>query len=477
MSGYSALTVIVAVCLATPIQVQAQTQTHKVPWHETTAALGLAKTLPEGTLSQTQLNALTAIGESLFTAKFTTKDGAGRPGATQAIIPTAPRNRATQNFARTSGPDANACSSCHNDPAPGGAGDFVANVFASEGFSNTDFDTTDPQFSNERGTNHIFGAGLVELLAREMSHDLNHLRDTALKDARGQKKPVRVALKTKGVDFGHLTAMPDGLVDLGEIDGVDSDLIVRPFTQKGVMTSLRQFTINAMNQHHGMQASERFGRRWTGTDDFDGDDIPAEMSPADISALVAWQATLPPPVTQTPDDPRWQKAAARGQTLMAEFGCTICHRPSLPLHTLSFSDPGPFDAAGTLNASQVKAPADYDLGGFDWAARLPRDENGAVLVPVFGDLKRHKMTDRSIESLGNELFSQRFVDRNIFMTAELWGVGSTAPYGHRNDFTTLDEIILAHGGDARSSRDHYDKAAAADRSALIAFLRTLRITP
>jgi cytochrome c peroxidase len=56
------------------------------------------------------------------------------------------------------------------------------------------------------------------------------------------------------------------------------------------------------------------------------------------------------------------------------------------------------------------------------------------------------MTDNQIDALGNELLSQRFVDRNIFQTAELWGVGSTRPYGHRNDFTTLDEIILAHGG-------------------------------
>jgi hypothetical protein len=36
------------------------------------------------------------------------------------------------------------------------------------------------------------------------------------------------------------------------------------------------------------------------------------------------------------------------------------------------------------------------------------------------------------------------------------------PYGHRNDFTTLDEIILAHGGNGRQARDAY-AAASADR--------------
>lgn len=96
-------------------------------------------------------------------------------------------------------------------------------------------------------------------------------------------------------------------------------------------------------------------------------------------------------------------------------------------------------------------------------------------MPLFGDLKRHKMTDRTNEALGNELLPQRFVDRNIFQTAELWGIGSTAPYGHRNDFTTLDAIIRAHGGDAGESASRYAALEEEQRSALIAFLKTLRI--
>ena len=104
------------------------------------------------------------------------------------------------------------------------------------------------------------------------------------------------------MDFGTFTASPNGMVAMNELDGVDMDLVIRPFTQKGVMTSLRQFTVNAMNQHQGMEAVERFGARFTGTDDFDGDGVKNEMTPGDISALVAWQATLPVPVQQVPDD-------------------------------------------------------------------------------------------------------------------------------------------------------------------------------
>lgn len=445
------------------------------PWSETSSAIGRMTSMPAGELDEKALNELIETGEELFIAKFTRPDGAGRPAATQAIIPTKVRHRSEQDFARLPGPDAQACSACHNDPVVGGAGDFVTNVFVAEGFSNANFDTSDPQFSNERGTNHLFGAGLLELLAREMSADLAAIRHQALDAAANDQKPEKVELISKGVSFGFLTAMPDGLVDLKQVDGVDDDLVVRPFSQKGVMTSLRQFSVNAMNHHHGMQATERFGTRWTAEADFDEDTVTDELSPADISALVAWQATLPPPLQMQPDDTAWQQAAESGEGYFYGLGCENCHKTSLPLNSLLFADPGSLDVAGTISSTQVEKPAIYNLALLQWAKDLPRNDNGDVLVPLFGDLKRHKMTDRSVAALGNELLSQRFVGRDIFMTSELWGIGSTAPYGHRNDFTTLDEIIRAHGGAGRESRDAYIDAEPDVRSALIAFLKTLVI--
>ena len=97
------------------------------------------------------------------------------------------------------------------------------------------------------------------------------------------------------------------------IEGVDFDLIIKPFTHKGVIRSLRNFTLNAMNHHSGMQAEERFGPRWTGTSDFDEDGFTAEMSQGEISALVAWQATLPPPVRRDDLSPDWAAAAQGGE--------------------------------------------------------------------------------------------------------------------------------------------------------------------
>ena len=418
---------------------------------------------------------LIARGRVLFKAKFTTEDGAGRPKATQAIVPTRRKNGVNPAFTRTSGPDANSCFGCHNDPIEGGSGDFVTDVFVSEGFESAQFDSTDPSFSSERHTITLTGSGLIELLAREMTADLQAIRADALVRARASGADVRADLVTKGVRFGSITAHPDGVVDLEAVDGIDADLILRPFSRKGVFTSIRQFTINALNQHHGMEAVERFGARWTGSHDFGEGGVPDAVTDGDVSALVAFQATLPPPTVKAdlPDD--WRIAAAAGAEQFDEIGCSSCHIPTLPLKSLSFTDPAPYDMAGTLRAGETAKPIVIDLSQQPFARQLRKNDKGEWLVPLYGDLKRHLVVDSEVNALGNELQAQRFVERDVFQTARLWGVGSTAPYGHRGDFRMLDEVIAAHGGDARFARDAYlalDKPA---QQTIIAFLRSLVI--
>ncbi|MEM8813144.1 MAG: di-heme oxidoredictase family protein [Pseudomonadota bacterium] len=430
-----------------------------------------------GRLSTEALSDLIAHGEHLFKARFTEADGVGRPFATQAVVPTKRTRPQEQTFQRLSGLDAGTCATCHRDPIIGGSGDFALNAFVVDGVVRPDFDTTNPELSNERNTNHLFGAGLVELLAREMTRDLQALRANALADARINNEAVSTALITKGVSFGRLTAEPDGFVDLTAVEGVDPDLIVRPFGQKGVVASLRQFTINALNQHHGMQADERFGPRWVGEVDFDGDGIEVEITRGDISALVAWQATRPPPTRELQQVNADRGAVEQGSRLFNDLGCATCHRRALPLDSTLFEDPASFDSAAALRAGDAAGAATYDLAGLDGIAKLGRDAQGRLMVPLFGDLKRHRMSDGTVIALANERLSQRFVDHDVFQTAELWGVGSTAPYGHRGDFPTLDGIIRAHGGDARSSRDAYAEQNQSARQAIIRFLKTLVIEP
>src|SRR4051794_8576205 len=72
------------------------------------------------------------FGKKLFTALWTSQEGAGRPltkGTGAALSdPHAPL-AFPRSFNRISAPDANSCTGCHNVPAIGGGADIVANVF------------------------------------------------------------------------------------------------------------------------------------------------------------------------------------------------------------------------------------------------------------------------------------------------------------------------------------------------------------
>jgi cytochrome c peroxidase len=58
-------------------------------------------------------------------------------------------------------------------------------------------------------------------------------------------------------------------------------------------------------------------------------------------------------------------------------------------------------------------------------------------------------------------------------TTPLWGVGSTAPYGHDGASLSLDEVIRRHGGEALETRTAYSKLNNHDRRMLIEFLESL----
>jgi CxxC motif-containing protein (DUF1111 family) len=60
-----------------------------------------------------------------------------------------------------------------------------------------------------------------------------------------------------------------------------------------------------------------------------------------------------------------------------------------------------------------------------------------------------------------------------FRTQPLWGVSATGPYLYDGRASTLDEAIVAHGGEAERSRDDYISLSSEERDALIAFLESL----
>jgi mono/diheme cytochrome c family protein len=423
------------------------------------------------------ISKLREAGRRLFLAQFTKKDGFGRPGATGAPAPTRRAIKDESELSHTAGPDASSCAACHRSPTMGGAGEATANVFVGLAERDPSIDSLSRQFSNERGTPELNGTAAIELLAREITSKLQSLRKQALEKAKATKADVRAPLVAKGIDFGAITASPDGNLRFEEVRGIDYDLVIRPFGQKGNIISLREFTINAANLHQGMQANERYGEKITGSNDFDQDGVSDELTTGDITALTVFQATLNMPGQVLPSDPEERALVEHGKKLFEQVRCSNCHIPELPLESSAFTEPSPYNIRGTLCAEDVRKCLTIDLAKSICKPCLTSDGKRSYVVRAFTDFKRHKISDSERPHFGNEILQQRFIPTDMFITRRLWAVGNTAPYGHRGDLPTIGEAIYNHGGEARDSRRLFDALSAADQKSIIAFLCTLQVVP
>jgi cytochrome c peroxidase len=416
--------------------------------------------------------AMIAAGEKLFRARFNAADGAGRPAATGDSKPTSRSLRPRNEFSRTSGPDAASCAACHNQPVTGGSGDFVANAFVGAHFADPPTLSIATETTSERNTIGMFGSGVIEMLAREMSRELRALRDNGIKRAGLLHAAQEVHLRSKGVDFGSITIRDDGTIDAAKLEGVDLDLVVRPFGSKGVAASLREFTIAALNQHHGIQAIERFGWERTGHRDFDEDGFEVEFSIGQVSALVLFQALLPAPGRRLARDADQCELEQRGERLFLETGCEVCHKSSLPLESSQFEEPNPYNRPGTASTRDLEKVIRVELplkrhGG------VRRTRHGTLFVAAYSDLRRHRICDEQVPFLCNEKRRQDNVPTDMFMTAKLWDLATSGPYCHRGDCATVSEAILAHGAEGLTTRNRFLALVESDKRALVAFLLSL----
>ena len=465
------------------------------------------RSLDDGDEYRLTTRALIEQGRAAFTATWTPADGGGRPLTNGVGGPLADPVRPLSfphNFNRVSAMDSNGCSGCHNAPfgIAGGGGDFVTGVFvAAQRFDFASFDHADvaamrgavdeagefatlQSIGNYRATLGMFGAGFIEMLARQMTVDLRSLRD-------GLHPGGTIELVTKGVSFGWLSRGPGGDWDVSAVEGlpaqsvatsggsVPPSLVIRPFHQSGSVVSIREFTNNAFNHHHGMQSAERFGDGI----DADGDGRSNELTRADITAATIFQATLPVPVRVRSDDPAVRRAAAAGERLFADIGCAGCHVRALPLTNGGwiYSEPNPFNPPGNLQAGDAPALT-VDLTRDDLPGRRPKIEKGVVWVEAFTDLKLHDITsgpdDPNAEAIdinqpaGSPAF---FAGNRRFLTKKLWGAANERPYFHHGLFTTLREATLAHSGEALASRQAFEALTADERDQVIEFLKSLQI--
>lgn len=419
-------------------------------------------------------------GRNLFQRKFTVAQGLG------------PRTLDGEGEIETDGSIgaglADSCAACHGRPrgSAGSGGDV---------FTRPD----------SRDAPHLFGLGLVEMLADEITRDLRRIRAQAIEQAHRQQRPVRRRLESKGIRYGFLTALPDASLDTSEVRGVDADLRVRPFFHHGETISIREFVVGALNAEMGLEAVDpdlraaALGGAFVtpagmvldgaldriespvahdADHDPDLDGVRNEIPQSIVDHLEFYLLNYFKPATY-----RQSPETRLGRQVFGQVGCTSCHVPDLVIeHDRRVAD--------------VETAYDPVRGGFNRlfataAALFTEQEDGTgyptlkrprgdrfVVRNIFADFKRH--------DLGPAFHERNFVTtaanfettaRREFLTEPLWGVGTTAPYGHDGRSINLREVILRHGGEAAPARDGFAALPPRLQGALIEFLQSLVLFP
>lgn len=317
----------------------------------------------------------------------------------------------------------------------------------------------------------------------------------------GGGNPVTLNLTAKGISFGRITANPDGSVNTGQVAGVNPDLRVRPFFAQGGTVTIREFIIGAFHDEMGLVAYDPV--LCAATDpvnpqtrvspagfvfnpaldtferppvcdpnvDNDGDGVTNEIDPALVDHMEFYLLNY-----FKAGQYQVTARASQGRQLMTSIGCTGCHTPSLTIdHDRRVADVQTvYDPArGIFNDMFATATTLFHMvdDGSGFPPQVLPDQNAFVVQNFFSDLKRHDL---------GAAFHEREYDGTMvtrFVTEPLWGVGTTAPYGHDGRSINLDQVIRRHGGEALQARQAYEALSADSQRMVQEFLQTLVLFP
>jgi CxxC motif-containing protein (DUF1111 family) len=322
--------------------------------------------------------------------------------------------------------NAKACGECHEQPVAGGVGDEVE-VHATAFLAN----------------------GVCDPLADLGGFVYQQQVTPALKNALGiDKEPVPAKATAQGrrsspdvLGFGLLDAVPDSEIlayadpDDRNHDGISGrpnrffDGRLGRFGRKALVPTLAEFNEGAFPVEIGVTVPAVPDEETVA-----GQPIPAGVDPVPDPELDAQSVALVNAFVRflaPPSPPRLKGASRRGPELFDKTGCAACHIPRL--HT---------------GDSDVKALAHRE-------------------VAAYTDLLLHDMGPALADiCLG-------LASPSEFRTEPLMGLRFSEKFLHDGRAGSIEEAIRMHGGEAVAARDRFTTLPAADREALLAFLKQL----
>jgi len=322
--------------------------------------------------------------------------------------------------------NADGCAECHEDPIPGGVGDEIelhATHLLPSGFCDPLVELGGPVFQLEA----------TPLLRAAMGIDAEPVPDAA---DRGMRSTPDI------FGFGLLDAVSDAtLLAMADPDDADGDGIsgrvghdfsgnIGRFGRKALTSTLLEFNQGAFPTEQGVTDPSVPDEGTVG-----GQPLPHGVDPApdpeiddeSVRLADAFVRFLAPPAPM-----KLSSEGRRGREIFSDVGCAACHVPSLRT--------GP-NSVTALAYKEVRAYTDlllHDMG------------------PELADI-----------CLGPT------ATRSEFRTEPLMGLRLAEHFLHDGSAETIEEAILAHGGEGAASRRAFEALSAEDRQALLAFLRAL----
>lgn len=128
-----------------------------------------------------------------------------------------------------------------------------------------------------------------------------------------------------------------------------------------------------------------------------------------------------------------------------------------------------------LAAPQLEEPSEQSNSGrllFHEArcsdCHIPRLDGPRGPLPLYSDLLLHDMGDDLADGI-----VQKEATGSEFRTQPLWGLSAVGPYLHDGRAETITGAILAHGGEAQTSRDAFAAFSESQQADVIEFLLSL----
>jgi CxxC motif-containing protein (DUF1111 family) len=279
---------------------------------------------------------------------------------------------------------------------------------------------------------------------------------------------------------------------------VDADLRVRPFFAHGGTISIREFLVGAFNAEMGLQsvdpelAAAHNGARFT--------------TPSGMVLDGAKDAIEAPPTDDPHADPdgdgvsneiatsivdfeefyllHYFKAGASEQTanvgsgrqLFQQIGCAQCHIPDLQINR----DRRVADVETVFDPTRGIFNRLFSTANASFTEVNDGSGHPTIKQPLFQPfLVKNIYTDFKRHDLGANFHEVNYdgTIRKLLMTTPLWGVGTTAPYGHDGRSINLQEVILRHGGESLAARNAYAALTSINQSKVLEFLNSLVIFP